>query len=175
MGYFKTGNGYDVEVTGYPEATRFYRVDVTERTEMEQVPVSGSWQQRTDADGNPVWQTAKGGEYKTGPDGNPILKTDTGSDSGTDERTPAGETVYYRYRTAPRPTGTAQAEDTSQWDVAIDGEYLADQGNGMLSQMGYDVPDMPGSPWENLSLAGYSANGEAAAALRGLVHRAQLL
>lgn len=165
VGYFKTENGYDVEVTGYPEGTRFYRVDVTERTEMEQVPVSGSWQQQTDADGNPVWQTAKGGEYKTGPDGNPILKTDTGSDSGTDERTPAGETVYYRYRTAPRPTGTAQAEDTSQWDGAIDGEYLADQVNGMLSQMGYDVPDMPGSPWENLSLAGYSANGEAAAAL----------
>ncbi len=75
------------------------------------------------------------GEYKIGPDGNPIIKTGTATDSNPDEQIPYGETLYYRFRTAPYPSGSATPEDMSKWGQAVDGNYLTDQVNDMLGRL----------------------------------------
>ena len=158
---YQTKNGYDITVSGYPEGTSFYRVDVKERTETERVPVNGRWQQRTDGSGNPVWQTAEGGEYKIGPDGNPIPASETATESESGERLPQGETLRYQFRTAPRPSGSASPEDLSKWELEVDSAYLEEQVNGMLGQMGYrEASEAQGSPWAIIPLP--KTNGEAA-------------
>ena len=161
IGNYKTDDGYDITISGYPEGTDFYRVGTETRRETVKIVTGNALQPQMDEHGNPVYQTAKGGEYKTGPDGNPIIKTDTATDSGPDERTPQGETLYYRFRTAPYPSGSAAPDDMSKWGQAIDGDYLAGQVNDMLEQIGYKtVSDT--SPWADMELTG-ATNALAAA------------
>ena len=150
---YKTEEGYDITITGYPEGAKIYRVDIENRTETVKVVTGSSLQPKTDDHGNIVYQTAKGGEYKIGPDGNPIIKTGTATDSGPDEQVPYGETLYYRFRTAPYPSGNATPGDMSKWGQAIDGNYLADQVNDMLGQIGYKAA-ADTSPWADIELTG---------------------
>ncbi|MFR3650717.1 MAG: SrtB family sortase, partial [Enterocloster aldenensis] len=158
---FKTENGYDIIISGYPAGTDFYRVDTESRNEREQIITGSSLQPKLDEYGNPVYQTAKGGEYKTGPDGNPFMKPDTATDSGPDKQVPYGETLYYRFRTASYPSGTAAPDDMSQWGQPVNGDYLAVQVNGMLAQLKYK-PVKDDSPWIDLNLSG-DTNAKAAA------------
>lgn len=150
---YKTQDGYDIIVSGYPEGTDFYRVDIESRAETVQVVTGSSLQAKLDEQGKPVYQTAKGGEYKTGPDGNPIIKTETATDSSAGQRIPYGETLYYRFRTAPYPGGSAVPGDMSKWGQAVAADYLAEQVNDMLRQIGYKaVADT--SPWIDIELTG---------------------
>ena len=158
---FKTENGYDIIISGYPAGTDFYRVDTESRNEREQIITGSSLQPKLDEYGNPVYQTAKGGEYKTGPDGNPFIKPDTATGSGTDKQVPYGEILYYRFRTASYPSGTAAPDDMGQWGQPVDGDYLAGQANEMLSQLKYK-PVADDSPWIDLNLSG-DTNAKAAA------------
>lgn len=158
---YKTENGYDIIISGYPAGTDFYRVDTESRNEREQIITGSSLQPKLDEHGSPVYQAAKGGEYKIGPDGNPLLKPDTSTDSSPDKQLPCGEILYYRFRTAPYPSGTASPDDMSQWGQPIDADYLAGQVNEMLSQLKYK-PVMDESPWINLNLSG-NTNALAAA------------
>ena len=158
---FKTENGYDIIISGYPAGTDFYCVDTESRNEREQIITGSSLQPKLDEYGNPVYQTAKGGEYKTGPDGNPFMKPDTATDSGPDKQVPYGETLYYRFRTASYPSGTAAPDDMSQWGQPVNGDYLAVQVNGMLAQLKYK-PVKDDSPWIDLNLSG-DTNAKAAA------------
>ena len=157
---FKTEHGYDITVTGYPEDTAFYEIKTGTENRTFKVLLGSSLQQKTDDMGNPVYQTAQGGEYKTDSDGNPIIKTDTATDSSTDERIPWGETMMYRFRTAPYPSGSAKPEDISRWNQAVDGPYLAAQANGMLGQLRYKKVSAQ-SPWIDIELTG-STNAQAA-------------
>ncbi|MCC2821009.1 SrtB family sortase, partial [Lachnoclostridium pacaense] len=158
---FKTENGYDITISGYPEGADIYRVDTEIKTETDRIITGSSLQPKVDEHGNPVYQTAKGGEYKIGADGNPIIKTDTATDSSPDERIPQGETLYYRFRTAPYPSGSATPKDMSKWGQSIDADYLAEQVNDMLGQIGYKaVTDT--SPWADVELTG-ATNALAAA------------
>ena len=150
---YKTEEGYDITITGYPEGAKIYRVDIENRTETVKVVTGSSLQPKTDDHGNIVYQTAKGGEYKIGPDGNPIIKTGTATDSNPDEQIPYGETLYYRFRTAPYPSGSATPEDMSKWGQAVDGNYLTDQVNDMLGQIGYKAA-ADTSPWADIELTG---------------------
>nr|WP_130789476.1 SpaA isopeptide-forming pilin-related protein [Lachnoclostridium pacaense] len=158
---YKTENGYDIIISGYPAGTDFYRVDTESRNEREQIITGSSLQPKLDEHGSPIYQAAKGGEYKIGPDGNPLLKPDTSTDSSPDKQLPYGEILYYRFRTAPYPSGTAAPDDMSQWGQPIDADYLAGQVNEMLSQLKYK-PVMDESPWINLNLSG-NTNALAAA------------
>lgn len=56
------------------------------------------------------------------------------------------ETLYYRFRTASYPSGTAAPDDMSQWGQPLNGDYLAVQVNGMLAQLKYKPvkDDSPG-------------------------------
>ncbi|MGN0372474.1 MAG: SpaA isopeptide-forming pilin-related protein [Enterocloster sp.] len=158
---YRTEQGYDITVSGYPQGTRFYRTETREKTETVRVIAGSSLEQKKDIFGNPVYQKAQGGEYRTGADGNPLLK----ADPLPEELIPASETLPYRFRTAPYPQGTASPEDMSAWDEEINGAYLKQQVNAMLKQMGYRTArTAEGAPWEELAL-GNVKNSQAAAAV----------
>lgn len=157
---YKTEDGYDITISGYPAGTDFYQAGTETITKTEQIVTGSSLKPKLDGSGNPVYQTAKGGEYKTDADGNPLIKPGTATDSSADHGIPYGETLYYRFRSVSYPSGTATPGDLSQWGEAIDGAYLIDQTNDMLGQLGYKaVTDI--SPWADLELAG-TTNEQAA-------------
>ena len=157
---YKTENGYDIILTGYPQGAEFYEIRTGTETKTYKAVLDSSLQPKVDQQGSPVYQTAKGGEYKIGADGNPIIRPDTATDSDTGERTPYGETLPYRFRTAPYPSGTAVPADMSKWGQAIEPHYLSEQVNGMLGQLGYrPVTDI--SPWTKIRLSGQT-NAQAA-------------
>ena len=157
---YKTENGYDIILTGYPQGAEFYEIRTGTETKTYKAVLGSSLQPKVDQQGRPVYQTAKGGEYKIGADGNPIIRLDTATDSDTGERTPYGETLPYRFRTAPYPSGTAVPADMSKWGQAIEHHYLSKQVNGMLGQLGYrPVTDI--SPWTQIRLSGQT-NAQAA-------------
>lgn len=157
---YKTENGYDIILTGYPQGAEFYEIRTGTETKTYKAVLGSSLQPKVDQQGRPVYQTAKGGEYKIGADGNPIIRLDTATDSDTGERTPYGETLPYRFRTAPYPSGTAVPADMSKWGQAIEPHYLSKQVNGMLGQLGYrPVTDI--SPWTQIRLSGQT-NAQAA-------------
>ena len=157
---YKTENGYDITLTGYPKGAEFYEIKTGTETKTYRAVLGSSLQPKADDQGLPVYQTAKGGEYKIGADGNPILRTDTATDSDTGERVPYGETLPYRFRTAPYPSGTAVPADMSKWGQAIEPRYLSEQVNGMLGQIGYR-PVSHTSPWTKIRLSGRT-NAQAA-------------
>ena len=157
---YKTENGYDIILTGYPQGAEFYEIRTGTETKTYKAVLGSSLQPKVDQQGSPVYQTAKGGEYKIGADGNPIIRPDTATDSDTGEQTPYGETLPYRFRTAPYPSGTAVPADMSKWGQAIEPHYLSEQVNGMLGQLGYrPVTDI--SPWTQIRLSGQT-NAQAA-------------
>ena len=84
---YRTENGYDVVVAGYPEGTRFFRMEVEQVVETVQTITGSTLEPKKDGNGNVVYQTAKGGEYKTDGDGNPIVK------DLSDHSKPQAETV----------------------------------------------------------------------------------
>lgn len=157
---YKTENGYDITVNGYPQGTEFYEIQTGTETRTFKTLLGSSLQPKTDETGNPVYQTAKGGEYKIDSNGNPITRTETATESSPDQRIPYGETLPYRFRTAPYPNGSAAPEDISKWGQAIIEDYLAEQVNGMLAQIGYK-PIWDQSPWTEIQLTGTS-NSQAA-------------
>ena len=153
---YRTENGYDVVVAGYPEGTRFYRMEVEQVTETVQTITGSTLEPKKDGNGNVVYQTAKGGEYKTDGDGNPIVK------DLSDHTKPQAETVPYRFRMSGYPRGEAEPEDITRWQEPVgDFDYLRDEVNKMLQKAGYRaLSDEDGSPWFNLKLAG-DTNAEA--------------
>ena len=157
---YKTENGYDITLTGYPQGAEFYEIKTETETKTYRAVLGSSLQMKVDDQGRPVYQTAKGGEYKIGTDGNPIIRSDTATGSGTEERVPCGETLPYRFRTAPYPSGTAVPADMSKWGQAIEPHYLSEQINGMLEQIGYR-PVSDTSPWTKIRLSGQT-NAQAA-------------
>lgn len=157
---YKTQDGYDVTVSGYPSGTSFYQVGTENVTRTEQIVTGSSLKPKLDGNGNPVYQTAKGGEYKTDADGNPLIKPGTATGSSAEGRIPYGETLYYRFRAASYPSGSATPGDLGKWGEAVDGDYLAQQVNDMLGQMNYKAVTNR-SPWTDLELTG-TTNEQAA-------------
>ena len=102
--YKETENGYDIILTGYPQGAEFYEIRTgTEGQRRTRRFWAVLFSQKVDQQGSPVYQTAKGGEYKIGADGNPIIRPDTATDSDTGSGLPYGETLPYRFRTAHIP------------------------------------------------------------------------
>ncbi|MBS6953510.1 MAG: SrtB family sortase [Enterocloster asparagiformis] len=147
---YKTENGYDVVVTGYPAGTKFYRMTVESVTQTIQTITGSTLQPKKDEYGNTVYQTAKGGEYKIDSDGNPIIKEEA------DPSKPQAETVRYRFRMSGYPKGDVEPADINRWEEPVgDHEYLRDEVNGMLAKADYKaLTDDDGAPWHNLELTG---------------------
>jgi len=156
-----TTDGYDITVTGYPEGSKFYRVDMKTSQITEQVVIGSHLEVKKDALGNTLYKKAEGGEYKIGPDGNYIVQTvASSSEAIPDTSRPYTETFAYTYRLNYYPTGTATPTvDPSKWanTSVVDEAYLKAEINSMLKQLKYkslDNTDGDGAPWINLSLSG---------------------
>lgn len=150
---FQTEDGYDIAVSGYPENTQFYRIRTQTETKMERTAVGSSLQQKRDSQGNPIYETAKGGEYRLGLDGSPEILPEDATQSSPQKGIPMGETFFYRFRTAPYPKEKAVPSDLSQWKQEVDEAYLMDQVNDMLESMGYGEIQED-SAWSLLPLSG---------------------
>ena len=67
--------GYDVKLTGLPKGTKIFRSDFIEEEKTENLAVGKEERGVVDLAGNPVYETAKGGELKLDLEGNPVIKT----------------------------------------------------------------------------------------------------
>ena len=76
--YYKT-KGFDILLSGLPERVKAYEVTRKETASQEQVITGTECVEKKDAQGNILYRTAEGGEYKLDETGNKIIKSD---DSG---------------------------------------------------------------------------------------------
>ena len=61
---------------------------------------------------------------------------------GKTKKVPASETVPYHFRTAPYIKREKQKpEDLSKWDEDLDPDYVMEQAQAMLMQLGYKEAD----------------------------------
>ena len=129
---YGTADGYDVVVSGYPEGTTFYRMEVHQKEEVIPSITGSVLAPKRDSQGNIIYQKALGGEYKTGADGLPIIKEES------DPTHPMAETTRYRFGTRTHASGEAVPDDPTRWQEAVgDLSYLEDEVNGLLAQLGF--------------------------------------
>lgn len=157
--YFNT-KGFDLYLSGLPDEARVYEVTEKETAADESVVTGSKWVEQTDADGNVVYQTAKGGEYKLDADGNKRLKFDEDgnqiySDEPMTERVSAVNrlNVYVPAIEREEPSDP-DMEDSSE----IDEDYILWETSSALSMSGYKN-GLSDAPWWNLKLSG-DTNGE---------------
>lgn len=152
--YYGT-DGYDIQVSGYPKDSKFYRVTGEETEDKEQVITGTERVVRRDANGNIVYKTAAGGEYKYHEDGTVKLKYDE-----------TGEPVYepdpmeFTYSAVNRlNTSVAAIEREDEGDPDkessedIDKAYVKKQVNEALAYSGYK-DSLDQYPWAILELDG---------------------
>ena len=157
--YFKT-KGFDVVLSGLPEDTRVYEVTRTEETTDQKVVTGTARVEKKDADGNTVYQTAEGGEYKLDADGNRILKLDEDGNP-VDSDQPFSQTVSAVNRlnvyipAIERETPSDMGMEESD---AIDEDYILWETSSALAMSGYKN-SLADAPWKLLKLSG-DTNGE---------------
>lgn len=152
--YYKTENGFDVVISGYPAGTEIYQVKTIE-DQIEQEAVTDRYlAAKTDENGAIIYRRANGGERKMDAAGNPIL-------SGAEDLTnPETESWYTYHRLSVYPSGVAEPQlDPDRWfrEEVVDADYIKEEVNDMLGQLGYGVLsdlDGEGAPWVTLALNG---------------------
>lgn len=138
---YRTLNGYDLYVSGYPAGSTFYTV--AKKTEqVDRDVITGSTQvPKKDEHGNPVYVKAKGGEHKYDADGNWLIKTGTDGKPIYDTSSPVKESVGLTERLNVYPAGTATPSDAERYEEPdIDPDFIADEANHLLDQIGYRDP-----------------------------------
>ena len=150
---YKTTNGYDIIVSGYPKGTTFYQSKRIPTTKKEQV-VIGTKQVATGE-----YEKAEEGEKKLDSTGNYIPVLDVSGQPVYDTDKPIAESYYLYNRVSTYPSGTASPSDAEKWldETAVDPDYLKDELNDMLRQTGYKVlddTDGGGAPWTIPELEG---------------------
>lgn len=157
--YYKTGKGIDISVTGYPEDSRFYRVYEKERRKSENIITGSELVEKKDADGNPVYVVAKGGEYKLDAEGNRKLLFDGNGVPvyGTEpelETFKAADRLKTGIGSITRIPGDPDMEAGAEVEV----DYIMGQVNDSLASSGYKS-SLDGYPWKVMKLEG-ATNGE---------------
>ena len=157
--YFKT-KGFDVVLSGLPEDSRVYEVTRTEETTNQKVVTGTARVEKKDADGNPVYQTAEGGEYKLDADGNRIVKLDADGNP-VDSDQPSSQTVTAVNRLNVY-IPAIEREESFDMDLEeseeIDEDYILWETSSALAMSGYKN-SLSDAPWNLLKLSG-NTNGE---------------
>lgn len=153
-------NGYEIQISGYPEGASVYQSELVEKTTTEKV-VIGSIQKETGE-----YEKAEPGEKKLDSQGNYIPVLDGEGKPVYDENTPVAETLFAYYRLNAYPNGTAEPEDPEKWadTGAPDLDYVMAETNSMLRQTGFRMLEETqggGAPWSVIELKG-STNRELA-------------
>lgn len=151
---FKTEDGYDVFVNGYPKGSRFYAVERKEETTIESVVIGTETVETGD------YQKAEPGERKMDASGNDIPIRDADGNLVYDISKTESETYFINYRLNAYPKGTAlPAVNKNKWadTTSVDAAYVKAEANSMLRQIGYKALDDThgnGSPWKEIELTG---------------------
>lgn len=152
--YYNTENGFDVVVSGYPEGTEIFQVNLIESELVTEEVTDRQLIPKRDRDGAIIYKKAIGGELKLDSSGNPVV---TGE---PDLQQPLSESWYFYRRLPLDPGGTAVPQiDPDRWNdpQVVDPEYIKQEVNDMLQQMNYQLLDEPygdGAPWAVLELDG---------------------
>ena len=157
--YYDT-DGFEIHLSGLPSNAKVYEVAMEDTTTTEPVVVGTERVEKKDSQGNPVYQTAEGGEYKLDADGNKILKQDE-----------QGEIVYSDIQAEQTVTAvnrlnvyvsSIEREEPSDPDLEestdIDPDYILWEAYSALAMSGYKN-GLTDAPWAILPLSG-DTNGE---------------
>lgn len=157
--YYKTGKGIDLTVTGYPEDSRFYRVDAKERRKSENIVINTELVEKKDADGKPVYRLAQGGEYKLDASGNRKLLFDS-SGVPVYGMEPELETYKAADRLSTGITSITRVPAQAEFEeaMAVEADYIMEQVNDSLNASGYKS-NLDHYPWREIRLDG-ETNGE---------------
>lgn len=157
--YFKT-SGFDVILAGLPEDSQVYEVARTEETTNQKVVTGTMRVEKIDPEGNPVYQTAEGGEYKLDADGGKIPKLDAeGKPLASDQPLTQTVTAVNRLNVY---IPAIEREEPSDMDLEeseeIDEDYILWETSSALAMSGYKN-SLTDAPWKLLKLSG-DTNGE---------------
>ena len=157
--YFNT-KGFDVFLSGLPEGVTVYEVTEKEGIKTEQVATGSSRVEKRDSEGNIIYQTAKGGEYKLDGGGNKMVKKDSQGNIVYSDK-PFMETVtavnrlngYVSAIEREAPSDMALEESG-----AVNQDYILQEVSSALLSSGYKG-GLTDGPWSLLKLSGQT-NGE---------------
>lgn len=157
--YFRTVDGFDLVFTGYPEGSRFYRLQEQERKSQDHIITGTQMVEKKDENGNPVYRTADGGEYKLDAEGNRRLLYDADGNpvcgtTAARKTVRAAERLNSHISTIMREEGDAAIENS----VDIQPEYILEQVNKALLQAGYK-DNLDDAPWDIVELNGGTNGG----------------
>lgn len=145
--YYKTVNGFKVIISGYPKDTKFYEVDIKEKKSIERVVKDTLLATKTDALGNIIYKKAQGGELKLDATGKAKEM------SGISSKVAENEVLQIKHRLNIYPSGHTSPKNPSSWEEAIDSNYLLEELNSMIKELGYKEIDGETSPWLKLKLS----------------------
>lgn len=157
--YYKT-KGFEVYLSGLPEEAQVYEVTQMESTKEENVVTGNKWIEKTDASGNILYQTAKGGEYKLDEDGNKIVKLDVAGNPVFTDR-PMKDIVSAVNRLNVYVSSIERLEPSDlelEYSEEINEDYILYETSIALTGSGYKN-GLTGAPWEHVKLTG-KTNGE---------------
>lgn len=156
--HFKTKQGFDIQISGYPSGSKFYKVKRQPVTENNTIVTGRTQRQRVDDAGNPVYHKASGGEYKYDAQGGRIpLLSETG-DPLYDTMNPIKETFVVTDRLDYYPWRTATASDGEDYAQPADPAFVVAESNELFNRMGYKKAE-EGAPSQTVPLSG-SSNGD---------------
>lgn len=145
--YFKTENGFDVHVNGYPSGSTFYQITGENVEVTNPIVTSIEEQPKTDENGAIIYQTAAGGEYKYGPDGKPVQKTDAEGNLVYDYSLPYKETVTVTERFGVyKDLSIASGSDAEYADL-FDPDYVTLEVNRILQEKGFKTLGNEAPAW----------------------------
>ncbi|MDL2302006.1 hypothetical protein LJC58_06605, partial [Lachnospiraceae bacterium OttesenSCG-928-D06] len=161
--YYGTINGFSVDISGYPEGSRFYEVNRQVEDATYEVITNRTEQPVMNEDGEIVYKTAQGGEYKLDADGNKIPLMEDGEPVYNLEM-PIKERITVTTRLPYYPNGETVTENEDRYEEPeIDPDFIIEETNDLLGQIGYRTPK-EGAPAFIFHVSG-ETNGEMIEAL----------
>lgn len=156
--HFKTEDGYDIHLSGYPVGSKFYKVDRNLITENNTIIIGKTEQQKLDQDGDPLYYKAFGGEYKYDSQGERIpLQTESG-EPVYDISSPVKETLTVTNRLNYYAQRIATSSNAEYYPELADFDFVLTESNELLKQIGYKNTE-EGAPSHTIPLNGMT-NGE---------------
>lgn len=157
--YYKT-KGFDILLSGLPERVKAYEVTRKETASQEQVITGTERVEKKDAQGNILYRTAEGGEYKLDEIGNKIIKSDDSGNPVLSDRA-LTQTVSAVNRLNDY-ISSIEREEPSDLDMEesedIDEDYILWETSSALALSGYKS-GLSDYPFKKLRLSG-KTNGK---------------
>ncbi len=151
-----TIQGFDIFVSGFPEGSTFCL------SRMEETSAGGKVVVDVQMVPTGEYERAGEGEYRLDENGSYVPKRDGQGNIIYNPDDPVMKTYYVTRRTADYPDGEYEITvDPGKWAdrQAVDREYVCDETNAILAQLGYAAPDparAAKAPWSVIELSGRS-------------------